>query len=84
MNTPRLRRGRGDSFFNFVFNLYWYSYIVYCKALSLSARASPLRVLGFVLAMMVRYRELQQLLSKHGQCLREEGCESGVGRRTWR
>ena len=28
---------------------------LYVKALSLSARASPLRVLGFVLAMKVRY-----------------------------
>ena len=30
MNTPRLRRG-GDSFLSiyFIFNLYWYSYIIY-------------------------------------------------------
>ena len=30
MNTPRLRRGGGDSFlFIFFFHLYWFSYIVY-------------------------------------------------------
>ena len=29
------------------------AHVCHCKALSLSARASPLRVLGFVLAMKV-------------------------------
>ena len=29
MNTPRLRRGGGDSFLFIFFYLYWYSYIVY-------------------------------------------------------
>ena len=50
MNTPRLRRGGGDSFpENLCFYLYWYSYIVYfvCDSASEFGAMGSTFFLGF-------------------------------------
>ena len=51
MNTPRLRRGGGDSFLfiHFIFYLYWYSYIGYfvCDSASEFGAMGSTSFLGF-------------------------------------
>ena len=49
MNTPQLRRGGGIASSQFIFYLYWYSYIVYfvCDSASEFGAMSSTSFLGF-------------------------------------